>query len=51
MVGFMAKNPNDIVRYTSICRGVEAAGDAIPCKYVLHVNRYRIADIFIYQRE
>ncbi|KAH9219019.1 hypothetical protein DL95DRAFT_457849 [Leptodontidium sp. 2 PMI_412] len=25
----MAKNPNEIVRYTSICRVVEAAGGAI----------------------
>ncbi|KAG4434727.1 hypothetical protein IFR05_009780 [Cadophora sp. M221] len=29
MVGFMAKNQNEIVRYTSICRGIEAAGGAI----------------------
>ncbi|KAJ5893242.1 Membrane protein [Penicillium taxi] len=29
MVGFMAEKPNEIVRYTSIVRGVEAAGGAI----------------------
>ncbi|TVY91998.1 UNC93-like protein [Lachnellula willkommii] len=29
MVGFMAKEPRELVRYTSIVRGVEAAGGAI----------------------
>lgn len=29
MVGHMAEDPNEIVRYTAIVRGVEAAGGAI----------------------
>lgn len=33
MVGFMAKEPRELVRYTSIVRGVEAAGGAIACRF------------------
>lgn len=32
MVGFMAQESRELVRYTSIVRGVEAAGGAIACK-------------------